>query len=498
MPFNDYPRYDGLGLAELIRTRQVSAREVLEAAMTRADSLNPNLNAIIHRMDDSARATPLGTGPLAGVPFLIKDLVQLVKGEPYRSGSRFLGDYRPDHDTELVTRFRRAGLVPFGKANTPEFGLTPYTEPERFGPSRNPWNLDRTTGGSSGGSAAAVAARIVPIAGGGDGGGSIRIPASCCGAFGLKPSRGRNPTGPDVGQFWHGAVVDHVITRTVRDSAAVLDATAGADPGAPYACPAQERPYLEEVTRAPGKLRIAFTTKSFIGKASHPDCVTAVTKTAALLEALGHDVVEAAPTFDGAAFANAFVTMVCSECAADIYDAGVILGKKPSRTEFEAATWAIRLLGKAMSAEDLAIALRVMGQVGRKVGAFFEHHDVLLTPTLAVPPFPIGALQPKPSERAALDILGRIGSGWLLKRGGLLTQMADQIFETIPFTPLFNATGQPAMSVPLEWNASGLPIGLHFVTKLGDEATLFRLAGQLEQARPWADRIPPLGETARG
>ena len=498
MAFDDYHRYDGLSLAELIRTGQVSAREVLEAALERADRLNPKLNAIIHRMDDAARATPVVTGPLGGVPFLVKDLVQLVKGEPYRAGSRFFGDYRPDHDTELVTRFRRAGLVLFGKTNTPEFGLTPYTEPERFGPSRNPWNLGRTTGGSSGGSAAAVGARIVPIAGGGDGGGSIRIPASCCGAFGLKPSRGRNPTGPDVGQLWHGAVVDHVITRSVRDSAAVLDATAGADPGAPYACPAQERPYLDEVTRAPGKLRIAFTTKSFVGKASHPDCAGAVIRTAALLESLGHEVVEAAPVFDGAAFANAFVTMVCSECASDIHEAGLILGKRPTRTEFEAATWAIRLLGKALSAEDLAIALRIVGQVGRKVGAFFERHDVLLTPTQAVPPFPIGALQPKPGERAALEIVGRIGSGRLLKLAGLLHQMADQIFETIPFTPLFNATGQPAMSVPLEWNAEGLPIGLHFVTRLGDEATLFRLAGQLEQARPWADRIPPLGEHPHG
>ena len=498
MAFEDYDRYDGLGLAELVRTRQVSAVEVLEAALTRADRLNPKLNAIIHRMDDLARKAPVGSGPLAGVPFLIKDLVQLVKGEPYRAGSRFMGDYRPDHDTELVIRFRRAGLIPFGKTNTPELGLTPYTEPERFGPSRNPWNLARTTGGSSGGSAAAVAARIVPIAGGGDGGGSIRIPASCCGAFGLKPSRGRNPTGPDVGQLWHGAVVDHVITRSVRDSAAVLDATAGADPGAPYACPAQARPYLEEVTRAPGKLRIAFATKSFLGKASHPDCVTAVTKTAHLLETLGHDVVEAAPGFDGAAFADAFVTMVCSECAADIHDAGQILGKRPARAEFEAATWAVRLLGQALSAEDLAIALRVVGQVGRKVGAFFERYDILLTPTMAVPPFPIGALQPKPSERAALDLLGRIGSGRLLRRGGLLAQMADQIFETIPFTPLFNATGQPAMSVPLEWNAEGLPIGVHFVAKLGDEGTLFQLAGQLEQARPWADRMPLLGETIRG
>ncbi len=498
MAFDDYHRYDGRGLADLIRTRQVSAREVLEAALARADHLNPRLNAIIHRMDDAARATPVSTGPLGGVPFLVKDLVQLVKGEPYRAGSRFLGDYRPDHDTELVTRFRRAGLVPFGKTNTPEFGLTPYTEPERFGPSRNPWNLDRTTGGSSGGSAAAVAARIVPIAGGGDGGGSIRIPASCCGAFGLKPSRGRNPTGPDVGQLWHGAVVDHVITRSVRDSAAVLDATAGADPGAPYACPAQERPYLEEVTREPGRLRIAFTTRSFLGQASHPDCVTAVTNAATLLESLGHHVVEAAPVFDGAGFAKAFVTMVSSECAADIYDAGLILGKKPSRTEFEAATWAVRLLGKALSAEDLAIALRVVGQVGRKVGAFFEQYDALLTPTLAVPPFPIGALQPKPAERAALEIVGRIGSGRLLKLAGLLDQMADQIFETIPFTPLFNATGQPAMSVPLDWNAEGLPIGVHFVTKLGDEATLFRLAGQLERARPWADRTPPLGDRTHG
>jgi amidase len=495
MEFPDYARYDGLALAELVRGKQVTAAEVLEAAIARADQVNPAINAIIHRMDaaaraDAGRAAP--GAPFAGVPFLVKDLVQLVKGEPYRAGSRFLGDYVPDHDTELMSRFRRAGLIPFGKTNTPEFGLTPYTEPERFGPTRNPWHQGRTAGGSSGGSAAAVAAGIVPIAGGGDGGGSIRIPASCCGLFGLKPSRGRTPTGPDIGEMWLGAAIDHVLTRTVRDSAAVLDATQGADSGAPYQIEAPARPFLTEVGAAPGKLRIAWTARSFLGGAVHPDCVAAVADAARLLESLGHTVTEAAPAIDGPGFAKSFITLVCAECAADVTEAGRLLGKTPRFQDFESPTWAIRLLGQAISAEALSRALRFQGVLGRQLGRFFADYDLLLTPVLAIPPFPHGALQPKPGERVALEVLGRIGSGGLLKAAGLLDQMADKVFEAIPFTPVFNATGQPAMSVPLWWNSEGLPVGVQLVGRFGDEATLFRLAGQLEQARPWFDRRPPL------
>ncbi|MGE0441189.1 MAG: amidase [Gemmatimonadales bacterium] len=490
----DYAGHDGLGLAELIRTGQTTPRELLEAAIARADALNPRLNAIIHRLDDRARTLAdrgPAPGPFAGIPFLIKDLSLMVADEPYRCGSRFLADFVADHDSELVTRFRRAGLIPFGKTSTPEFGLTPYTEPELFGPVHNPWNLARTTGGSSGGSAAAVAARIVPIAGGGDGGGSIRIPAACCGLFGLKPTRGRNPTGPDYGELWQGAVVDHVLTRSVRDSAAVLDATMGGDPGAPYLTPPPERPYLEDAGRDPRRLRIAWTATPWLGGTVDADCHAALADAVQLLASLGHEVVEASPAFDGPAFARAFTVMICAEVAADLTDAGRYLGRAPTRAGFEAPTWALGLLGRALRADEFSTALRHLGTAGRQVGRFFEGFDALVTPTLAIAPFEIGALQPKPSERFALELLGRLGSGRLVRAAGLLDQLADQIFAAIPFTPVFNVTGQPGMNVPLFWNAAGLPIGTQVVGRFGDEATLFQLAGQLERARPWAGRVPP-------
>lgn len=492
MAFAEYTQYDGLGLAELVRTRQVTPRELVEAAVARMDQVNPAINAVIERMDSQARrdADQAGAGPFAGVPFLIKDLVQLVKGVPMRSGSRFLRDFVPDHDTELYARFRRAGFLTIGKTNTPEFGLTPYTEPVLFGPTRNPWDLSRTPGGSSGGSAAAVAARIVPIAGGGDGGGSIRIPASCCGLFGLKPSRGRVPSGPDVGELWFGAVVDHVLTRSVRDSAAVLDAIAGPDLGAPSEIPAPATTFLEAAGRDPRRLRIAYTSSPWLGGTVHPDCRAALDDAVALLRSLGHEVEEATPVIDGPAFAKAFLTMICCECATDIDVAARLTGRRPVRGDFEPATWALRMLGGSMSGPELSLALREFALVRRRIAAFLEGYDLLVTPTLAVPPFPIGALQPKPGERVMLEWMGRIGSGRLLKTVGLLDQMAPEVFAAIPYTPVFNATGHPAMSVPLWWNQAGLPVGTHVVGRQGDEATLLQLAGQLERARPWGDRRP--------
>ncbi len=498
MNLTEYLSCDGLGLAELVRSRQVTPEQLLEIALARLDALNPALNAVVHRMDRSARAEaldPTRDGPFAGVPFLVKDLGQTVRGEPMRAGSRFLADYVPDDDSELMLRYRRAGFVTLGKTNTPEFGLTPYTEPVLFGPCRNPWDLSRTSGGSSGGSAAAVAAGIVPIASGGDGGGSIRIPASCCGLFGLKPSRGRVPTGPEAGEYWHGAVVEHVLTRSVRDSAAVLDAIHGADPGAPYLITAPERPFLEEATRAPGKLRVAVTTRPFLGGSVHPDCAAALEDAALLLADLGHEVVEDAPEIDGRAFSLAFLSMVAAETAAELREAEVALGRRAARTDLEPETWALTLLGGALTAEQLSRALRHLGTTTRTVGRFFERYDVLMTPTMAVPPFPVGALQPKAWERTLVELLGRLGSGRLIRAAGLLEQMSGQVFDAIPYTPLFNATGQPCMSVPLAWNRDGLPIGIQFVARLGEEGTLFRLAGQLEQARPWFDRLPPLART---
>ncbi len=491
----EYLRHDATALAQLVRTGAVSPLELVETALARIDRLNPRVNAVIHRMDGSARAAaarPLPDGPFRGVPLLLKDLLSSVAGEPMRCGSRFLEGYRPPRDSELVTRYRRAGFVLLGKTNTPEFGLTPVTEPARFGPTNNPWDLARTSGGSSGGSAAAVASGMVPVATGGDGGGSIRIPAACCGLFGMKPSRGRVPTGPDFGEIWHGAVVEHVVTRSVRDSAAILDATAGADAGAPYAAPHQERPFTAELAREPGRLRIAFTDRPWLGGTVHPECAGALRDTARFLEGLGHHLEEATPAFDGRAFARAFLTMITAELAGDIADAERVLGRRGRRRDFEPATWALMLLGRALPASQFSQAIRLLQRTARELAPFFERHDLLLTPTTAAPPLLTGALQPTARERVLLAVMGALRAGRVLRAAGILEQTADRVFEFIPWTPVINATGQPAMSVPLCRSAAGLPIGMHFVGRFGDEATLYRLAAQLERARPWMDRLPPL------
>lgn len=493
--FPEYANHDALGLADLVRRREVSPEELVEASIERIEALNPRLNAIIHPMYDQARRAAAGRlpdGPFRGVPYVVKDLVSLVAGEPYRCGSRFLRDYRPDSDSEVVRRSRAAGLVIVGKSNVPEFGLTPFTEPALFGPSRNPWNPDRTPGGSSGGSAVAVASGMVPMAGGGDGGGSIRFPASCCGLFGMKPTRGRVPTGPAVGELWQGAVVEGVLTRSVRDTAAMLDAIGGPDAGAPYWAPPPDRPFLEEVATDPAPLRIAFTTHPMMGHRVDPACVRAVEDTATLLQELGHAVEEAAPEVDGPGLARAFLTMICGELRGDIADAERLLGRRARFDDLELTTWALALLGSQLTAAEFVQATRFLDRTTRSVAGFFDQWDVLLTPTASAPPFAIGALQPSRAERIQLAVLGRLRAGRLLRWGGLLEQAAAEVFEAIPWTPVFNVTGQPAMSVPLAWTSDGLPLGMHLVGRTADEATLFRLAGQLERARPWFGRTPPI------
>jgi amidase len=333
---------------------------------------------------------------------------------------------------------------------------------------------------------------MVPLAHGSDGGGSIRIPASCCGVFGFKPTRGRNPAGPDLAEGWHGLVCDHVLTRSVRDSAAMLDATAGPDVGAPYYAAPPARPFLSEVGAEPGKLRIAFTSRPLLPAVVHEDCVKGVEATARLCQELGHEVVEATPEIDGGTFARAFFTMVCGETQAEIEESEVLLGRKATSQDFEPVTWVLDLLGRQVTAGEFSRAVRLLKRSARQIGQFFEKYDVLLTPTLAMPPVVTGALQPKGAEARAMRVLGRLNAGGLLRAAANVDALAAQTFEFIPFTPVFNATGQPAMSVPLYWNDEGLPIGMHFVGRYGDEATLFRLASQLEQARPWFDRTPPI------
>lgn len=493
--FTDYDKYDGLGLAELVRRKDVKPSELVEEAIARIEKVNPRLNAVIYKMYESARRAANGDlpdGPFKGVPFLMKDILMAYGGAPLTNGSRFFKDFIPDHDSELVKRFKAAGVVVVGKTNTPEFGLVPITEPQLFGPTFNPWDLTRTPGGSSGGSAAAVAARMVPLAHASDGGGSIRIPASCCGLFGLKPTRGRNPIGPDFGEAWRGLTCDHVLTRSVRDSAAMLDATAGPDVGAPYYAPPPSRSFLREVGADPGKLRIAFTAKPFLSATVHPDCVKALEETAKLCRELGHELVEAVPEIDDKAFARAFLTLVCVETRATIEEAEILLNRRASFRDFEPSTWALGLLGRQCRAPEFSKALNLAQLTARRLGEFFQKYDMLLTPTLAMPPVPTGELQPKGMRAVAMKVLGSLNAGRLISALSGIDALAEHVFGFIPYTPLFNVTGQPAMSVPLFWNSEGLPIGMQFVGRYGDEATLFRLASQLEQAKPWSERIPPV------
>jgi len=465
---------DALAQAELVRQGKISHLELIEAAIERIEYVNPQINAVVTEMYELARTAAEGksqTGPFAGVPFLLKDLQAAYEGVPMTMGSKYMKDFVPNGDSELVKRYKRAGLIVVGKTNTPEFGIFPTTEPKLFGPARNPWDTTRMTGGSSGGSAAAVAAGIVPMAHANDGGGSIRIPASCCGVFGLKPTRARNPLGPHFGDMFSGLIAEHAVTRSVRDSATLLDATAGYDPGDPYIAPSPARPFAQEVGVDPGRLKIAFTTKPITDVPVHSDCVAAVQDAAKLCEELGHDVVEAAPKLNGEMIVNAFMTIWAAGNAWTAESLSFAVGRQPQQEDLEPATWALIEMGRRRSAAKYLLAVQTLQIFSRHVARFMEHYDVMLTPVLAEPPLPLGSFDSSPDDPMAG-----------MRRAG----------QFAPFTPLFNATGQPAMSVPLYWNAEGLPIGVQFVGRYGDEATLFRLASQLETARPWAGRRPPV------
>ena len=491
--FPEYADYDGLGLAELARQGDVTPAELVEEAIARVEAGNPRLNAVVWKLYDSARRTAAAelSGPFAGVPFFIKDLMAPIAGVPMSQGNRCLRNLPRDRDAEIVARYRKAGLVFLGKTNVPEFGLAPVTESVALGPCRNPWNLDHTPGGSSGGAAAAVAAGFAPMAHATDGGGSIRIPASCCGLFGLKPTRGRTPHGPGASEIWRGFSACHAVTRSVRDSAALLDATQGADVGAPYEIKPPARPYLEEIGVPPGKLRIAFSTSPFLAPSVHPDCVEAVEATVALLKDLGHEVVEATPPLEREPLILAFMQIIAGEMRADVEATERLVGRPLGFADFEASTYVVSLLGKSWSAGDYARAARTLQNWARGVGAFFADYDVLLTPTLAAPPVLVGAMKPSPAQAALLEAIGRLRAGWFVKLTGLAQLLAQKSLSFIPYTPMFNVTGQPAASLPLHWNRAGLPIGVQFAARWGDEATLFRLAAQLETARPWFKRRPP-------
>jgi len=467
----DTASHDGLGLAALVRRGEVSAAELLEDALRRTDASHAALNAVVTRLDDAARASVARgapPGPFGGVPFLVKELVASVAGTASSAASRLYAGNVAAQDSEIVARYRRAGLVIFGKTNSPEFGLSPATESHLYGVTRNPWRADLSPGGSSGGSAAAVAAGIVPVAHATDGGGSIRIPASCCGLFGLKPTRARISAGPEGGEGLSGLATQHVVSRSVRDSAALLDATAGALPGDPYSAAPPVRPYLDEVTSEPGRLRIGFSRTAPSGVPLAPECVAAVEDAARLCESLGHDVEEASPECDWAALGAGFVRVFAANVMANI--ARGTGGALPAPGLVEPLTLAIAERGRAMSAADFILALHGLHRQARRIAAFHERHDLWLTPTLALPPRPIG---------------------WFEIDSPDVDRWVERLLRFLPFTYPCNVTGQPAASLPLYWSAEGLPIGVQFAARSGDEATLFRLAGQLERARPWFGRRPP-------
>lgn len=491
MTFDEYRRYDALGLAELVRKGEVTASELMDIAIARTEEVNPRLNAVIHKMYEEGRllaAKANKEAPFAGVPFLVKDLGLDIKGFPIRTGSKGYEGYLPPEDSVLVRRYREIGLAYFGKTNTPEFGLTPYTEPQHFGPTRNPWNPERSAGGSSGGSGAAVAAGITPIATASDGGGSIRIPASCNGLFGIKPSRGRLSFGNAIGEMWSGAVVEGCVSRSVRDSATFLDALCAPTPGDPYIIQRPERPYLEEVEREPQPLRIAFSTSHTLGQTMDPECVKAVEEAATLLTALGHKVEERPLPYRKEDLKEVFVMMVFGEVAADLEKMSRHLGRPVTRRDVEPNTYALGLLGKTYSAKDYAVNRRRWNDISRRVASFHESYDLILTPTVSMPPFPIGSLQPTPSEKRLIGMVNTLGLGGLLKAS--VDELAEKIFAYIPHAPFANMTGQPSMSVPLHWTPDNLPAGVMFTAPIGREDLLFQLAGQLERSHPWFDRVP--------
>jgi Asp-tRNA(Asn)/Glu-tRNA(Gln) amidotransferase A subunit family amidase len=467
--------YDALGLAELVRRKEIHPSELLELAIERAEALNPKYNFLARRLYERGRAAiaaGLPEGPFAGVPWLVKDLNTHIAGEVTEQGSSWYQENVVPFSSEIVRRYERAGLVIFGKTTTPEFGLSPTTESRVAGLTRNPWNTDYSSGGSSGGASAAVAAGALPAAHATDGGGSIRIPASCCGLFGLKPSRGRVPVGPPLTERWDGMSVHHAVTRTVRDSAALLDAVHGYEPGGRFTAPAPERPYLDEVGRDPGRLRIAFTTKAPGDGPVHPECVQAVRDAAALLERLGHYVEDAAPSLDWTMLGQAATDIICASLAAEFAAREAATGLAPGPQLLEPVTLGMASAGRSVTGVDYVRASAAHQAAAAATAAFMERFDLTLSPVLAEPPAKLGELGLAPAD---MEAYGR------------------RVKEYASFSMVQNQTGQPSMATPFAMSSHGLPIGVMFTARYGEEALLFRLAGQIEQERPWGHLRPPRG-----
>jgi amidase len=495
MTFEEYRKHDATGLAELIKKKEVTPTELLDIAIKRAEEVNPKMNAVVTKLYDLASEQLKNidtTAPLGGVPYLIKDLGPQLKGTRYTCGSGILKDFISTENSVVTNRMLKAGLVIFGKTNTPEFGLTPWTEGKLLGVARNPWNLNHTTGGSSGGSAAAVAAGIVPMASANDGGGSIRIPASCNGIFAIKPTRGRITLGPYFGEGWGGAVCEGVVSRSVRDSALYYDLVHGSDEGDPYHVKPPEHPFTHEITRTPRKLKIGYSTKmpEGLNKPIDEENVKAVAHAVKLLKDLGHDVVEVELPFKKRMLTELLYAMVYGETSATLDYIGEQRGKKPQMHEVEPNTWLLYKLGKSFSANAFALAKLKWNEINRDLAKFHQQYDLLLTPTLGMRPFKIGAMNNPPAEEIALKILNTLGISSIIRYTGMIEKIAEQTFSWIPYPPLANITGQPSMTVPLYWAPENLPVGVMFTAPLGDEATLFQLGAQLEKAQPWFDKVP--------
>jgi amidase len=489
MNFEEYRANDATGLAKLVANGDVSAAELLVLARDRAAAVNPRINAIVRDVP----APPSGelSGPFAGVPFLIKDLAQDYAGLPTAAGSRALMSTPATEHATIVQRWIDAGLVIFGKTNTPEFGAKGITESVAWGPARNPWDQRRTPGGSSGGSAAAVAAGIVPCAGANDGGGSIRIPAACCGLVGLKAGRGLTPGGPATGESMHGAAVQGVVSRTVRDTAAMLDVICGGEPFGPYVPGLPASPFAQCVGEDPGRLRIGVRVPSSINPSPHPEAFAAVEATVCALTDLGHHVDELAQApYDDAELARDFLLTWFVYTAWELAETKRLTGAGDE--SFERDTLIMAALGRTTSGVDYLAAVQRRHEHTRRLTDFFESYDLLLTPTLATPPPRIGEFDLPAALQHGADVLIKTRTARLLRHTKIVDDMVDNNLGWVPYTQLANLTGRPAISLPLHWTADGLPLGVQFVAPLAGESLLIRLAAQLEQAVPWADRVAPI------
>ena len=488
----DYTDCDATALAEHVARGDVQPAELVERAIRAIEDVNPGLNAVVHRMYDQARelAQSPQPGPFCGVPIVVKDFDGYVSGVPFTASCRFLEGFVPRHDSEAIARLRRAGFIFLAKTNCPELALLGTTEPAWRGVTRNPYWLERSPGGSSGGSAALVAARAVPLAHGGDGGGSLRIPASHCGLVGLKPTRGRVPVAPDHGEGWGGYIQWGVLTRSLRDTAAVFDVMAGPYPGDPYATPPLPGPLSAELGRDPGSLRIAFFCGSLYGRETHAEHADAVQRTAAKLTQLGHHVEEARPSFDREALVRAYLTQVSVSTAAEIEEFAALIGRTPQPELFEPTTWFMNQVGRSQSALELNAARETVHAAGRALAEFHTRYDLFMCPTVTHPPVRVGQTAHNTAARLGLAVLRKLPVGPALLVS--LAQLGAEAMELTPNTQLFNQTGQPAISLPLAFSRDGLPIGVQLAAAFGREDLLMRVASQLEAEEPWHARRPPI------